>query len=880
MVGVASSILLASAAVAGAALPADRDRVDAALRPRRLVATRVVGQAPTIDGRLDEPTWDAAATATDLVQRRPDPGALATLRTEARVLYDESALFVGVRLLDPSPEKILAPYARRDDYILSDWVFVELDSRHDRRTAFSFGVNPRGVQVDGAFSNDVDFDLAWNAVWESAARISAEGWEAEYRIPLSQLAYAVEGGSGEGSVPAVFGLNVYRYNANRGEAANWSPRLPSRNGMVSHFNELELRVPARRARLEVTPYASVTHAGDTSASGGVDLRAGLGPAFTLATAVHPDFGQVEADPSEVNLTAFETLFTERRPLFTENAGLFAFDMGLPLATRGNSFAAEQAFYSRRIGRPPRLPFAGASTGEGPAGATLLGAARLTGRTSAGWSAGGLLAVSDRETAEFLDAAGRQDSLRVEPLTQYGVARVAKDFRRGASAVGAVATFAGRSRMTPDLAALLPRRAFAAGVDARHRFGRDEYQATGFLLGSQIEGTPEAIARVLHGPGHFSQRPDATHLGAGELASSASGFAGQARLARIGGEHWRWTLAGRVMSPRLELNDVGFQRNADWRVAFASLTYQHERPGPLLRRWAVGSRQVAWGWSFGGERRAAVMNLSAEADLRSYWGGSFSLDHELPALQIEALRGGPALLMPSRDTASVSLYTDTRRPSQARLELRGFREAATGSHQLVVAPTIDLRASDRLSFSLGPSLEWTSNAWQYVGSPLAAGRARHLLARLDQGTVSLTTRLDLAFSPRLSLQLYAQPFASRGDFGEYKEVIEARARDVEDRVRSIGDDMTAAGGRVCFDFSPDETACLPDPAYRVRDLRLNVVLRWEHRPGSALFVVWTQDRHGAPAVDSRLAPVRDLFGVFDAKPSNTFLVKLSYWLARQ
>lgn len=879
MVGVAGSILLAVASAGVAASSPERDRVDAALRPRGLRALRLLGPAPKIDGRLDEPAWAAAETASDLVQRRPDPGALATLRTEIRVLHDDAALFVGVRLLDPSPERIAAPYARRDDYILSDWVFVELDSRHDRRTAFSFGLNPRGVQVDGAFFDDVEYDLAWNAVWESAAQISGEGWEAEYRIPFSQLAYSVEGAGAADSALAVWGLNVYRSNPSRGEVSNWSPRLPSRAGIVSNFNDLALHVPSRRASLEATPYVAVTRARDTSTSGGVDLRAGVGSAFTLTAAVHPDFGQLEADPSEVNLTTFETAFTERRPLFVESAGLFAFDLGLPLATRGNSFATEQAFYSRRIGRPPRLPLPDPATeAEVPGSATLLGAARLTGRTSAGWSVGGLLALTGRETAEFANASGHAESLRVEPFTEYGVARVSKDFRSGASAVGAVGTFVGRSGTTPDLEALLPRRVFAAGVDARHRFRGDEYEATGFLLGSRIEATPEAIARVLHGPGHFAQRPDARHLDFDGTASSASGFAGQARLARIGGEHWRWALAGRVMSPFLELNDVGFQRNSDLRVAFGSLTYQHERPG-VLRRWTVGTKQVGWGWSFGGERRAAVLNLSASADLRNYWGGSVSLDHELPALQVEALRGGPALLLPSRDSASVSLYTDTRRQSQVRLDLRGFREPATASHQLAVAPAIDVRASDRLSFSLGPSIEWTSNAWQYVESPVAAGHAHHLLARLEQTTASLTTRVDLAFSPRLTLQLYAQPFASRGDFGQYKEVIAPRASRVAERVRSLSpDDVTGGAGNLGFDFGADGAAFVRDPSYRIRDLNVNVVLRWEHRPGSALFVVWTQDRHGAPTADSSFAPVRDLFGVSGTKPNNTVLVKLSYWLA--
>ena len=330
---------------------------------RSLVASRVRGAAPVIDGRLDDPVWDGAAVATDLVQRRPNPGALATVATEARILYDADALYFGVRLHDPAPSTIVAPFPRRDDETTSDWVFVEIDSRHDRRTAFSFGLNPRGVQVDGVFFDDSSYDVAWNGVWRGAARIDAVGWTAEFRIPFSALVYSAEGPPAEdGSLPATFGLNVYRYNPARGESSNWSPRLPAIAGIASRLNDLHLRVPPHRAAAESAPYVSL---GSSGASGGLDLRAGLGPVLALTAAIHPDFGQVEADPSEVNLTTFETQLTERRPFFVEEAGQLAFALGLPFATRGNSFAAEQAFYSRRIGRAPRLTVPGTSTTARP-----------------------------------------------------------------------------------------------------------------------------------------------------------------------------------------------------------------------------------------------------------------------------------------------------------------------------------------------------------------------------------------------------------------------------------------------------------------------------------------------------------------------------------
>jgi len=858
-------VFWASGAAAQTADPAASPEAAAALLPRRLAASRIQGRAPVIDGRLDERDWEVANIATDFVQRRPQPGALASVRTEARVLYDDDALYVGVHAFEPAPETIVAPFPRRDDETTSDWVFVEFDTRHDRRSAVSFGLNPRGVQADGAFLEDVNWDPNWNAVWEGAAHMDATGWTAEYRIPFTQLVYAATDAEGETarSAPAVFGMNVYRYSPHRGESSNWSPRLPSFAGVVSHFNELHLRVPRHRRRLEIAPFASL-RSGDAAASGaraagGVDVRAGLGSAFTLAAAVRPDFGQVEADPSEVNLTTLETLFTERRPLFIENAGFFAFNVGAPFATRGNSFASEQAFYSRRIGRATTLGLpSGTRAVAVPAAADVLGAARLTGRTANGWSVGALAALTQSETARFRDATDAPGTRALEPAAEFAVARVTKDFRQGRSAVGSILSLVRRPGMTPELASRLPARSWAAGIDARHRFGSDEYEASGFALGTSVQGEEPAITDLLTGPGHFAQRPDRGGFAGGE--TRASGFAGQARLAKVGGEHWRWSVLGHALSPRLALNDVGFQRNADWLVALGSLTYQEDRPGRRFRRWSVGSSQIGGGWSFAGERRAAVANLTASADLRNYWAGSLSLDHEWPALQAEALRGGPALLRPARDAVALSVVTDTRRVSQLAMDVRAFREVETGSHQVGVAPLLNLRPADRLFLSVGPALDWATNGWQYVGAPAPAGEPHYILARLRQTTVSLTTRVDLAFSPRLTLQLYAQPFASAGRFDRYVEVVSPRAARTADRVRPI---------------APEAFATLPDPAFHVRDLHANLVLRWEYRPGSALFVVWSQQRE-ATLAGPFTHPLGEVFGPFALRPADTVLVKLSYW----
>ncbi len=345
------------------------DGCDPALLARRsLAAARISGAPPVIDGRLDEAAWSQAPVATGFIQSRPRPAAPASLRSEARVLVDGEAIYVGLTYFDPEPARILTPLARRDDETISDWAFVEIDSRHDRRSGFSFGVNPRGVQVDGLWTGDTMYDSSWNAVWEAAAHVDARGWTAEFRIPFSQLAFSLPSKTGDNGEEMVWGINFYRNSPGRGETSNWSPRYSSVSGVVSRFNDLRLPAPERVRRLEVTPYTAARAGNDgpggdrkSSARAGADLKVGLGSSFSLTATLLPDFGQVEADPSQVNLTAFELFQTEQRPFFLEGIDVFRMNTGLAFATRETSFADESPFYSRRVGRAPR--------GDLPPGAT-------------------------------------------------------------------------------------------------------------------------------------------------------------------------------------------------------------------------------------------------------------------------------------------------------------------------------------------------------------------------------------------------------------------------------------------------------------------------------------------------------------------------------
>lgn len=868
---------------------ADSGRLAAALAPRTVAAIRILGDTPVIDGNLDDTVWAAAPVATDFVEGGPHPGVLPSVRTEFRVLFDDKAIYFGVRALDQHPSTMVAPYPRRDDETRSDWIFVEIDSRYDHRTGFGFGLNPRGVQVDATFDAFINYDYAWDGVWQGAARVDSTGWSAEYRIPFSQLAYAARPGD---SLP--FGLNVYRLAMRLGESSNWSPRLPIYADLQSHFNTISgLTAPESPERLEIVPYTAVKGS-FTPAEGnplidpqqgdgfaGADLRLRIGRGFSATAAIHPDFGQVEADPSQINLTTFETYFTEQRPFFVEGASQFAFDLSLPFATRGNSFTNEQPFYSRRIGGapqgavPPDAQYSDIATST-----TLLGAAKLSGRTTNGWSAGAMAAVTAGSEAQYIDALGGTQSAVVEPATLFDVVRLSRASHDGGSAIGLIGTGVFRPGMDSAMADQRLSRAFTLGVDGRHRFGAGDYEVSGFLAGSRIAGSENAVTGILNGPGHYFQRPDAPYLHGDKPRTAIGGLAAQARIAKIGGS-WHWAAIGHLVTPGFEINDVGFQRNADWLLAMGSFGYQRYRPGHFIRRWAAGADQIGAGWDFAGERRAALASGYVNASLRNYWSGSLSLGHEFPALATDVLRGGPALLLPASTSVSGSIASDSRKPFQLTVSGAASSEPGSGSHAWDVAPGVTWRATDRLALALTPEFNHTIYGWQYVATtPTLQGPGVHyVLGRLDQSTASLTARADFAFSSRMTLQLYAQPFLSSGHYTEFKEVVAPRASQPADRIHPFAPDeirYNAGGNDYAVDTDGDGTADIifANPDFSQSSFNLNLVWRWEYRPGSAIYLVWTQRREVAGSEGS-FNPGEDLRTLFGGPAANVVLLKVSY-----
>ena len=830
-----------------------------------------------IDGTFDEAAWGRAEVATGFTQFQPDEGAAATERTEARILYGESAIYVAMRAHDSDADGIAGQLTRRDQQSHSDMLSVIIDSYFDRRTAFQFAVNPVGVKTDVYRFDDLDEDQGWDAVWDVSTSRDASGWSAEFRIPYSQLRF-------RSAEDQTWGINFVRTIARRQEMASWAPVRQSDGGIVSMSGELRgLRGISAPSRLEVLPYslARLERAqGDeanpfysrnaTSGTAGADIKYGLTSDLTLDLTINPDFGQIEADPAQVNLTAFETFFPERRPFFVEGSSIFSF----PIALGDGDEANESLFYPRRVGRPPQ-GWANPRGGyvDTPAQTTILGAWKLSGKTADGWSIGALHAMTAQETASIAPAGGLESSDVVEPLTNYGVFRLQKDLREGRSAVGVIATGIRRDgSVAEDLE--LRREAYSGGIDIRHRFLGDAWQLTGYVLGSHVVGSPAAIAHTQRSSARYYQRPDADHITYDPTRTSLTGAAAELSVRKFAGSPWRIGAGMQTRTPGFEVNDGGFQRDADYLVGWMWGGFERSTPqGPFLR-WNVSLSSWTvrnYGWDHAG----LGGSLNGNARFRNFWNAWAGVNHEESALSDGLLRGGPLFRTEAQTNYWAGVGTDSRKKVMARVTSFGSRRPESGSWSLGVAPNLRIRPSGRATFQVGAQVRRQVNDRQWVRRIGMEDGAHYLFGEMDQTTVGITARVDYAFTPNLSVQLYGQPFVSGARYSEFKRVTDPDAPAYGDRFEQVP--TVPRGGRHLFELDGVPTS-IGDPDFNFKQFRSNAVLRWEYHPGSVLYLVWSQGRNDWVG-DGAFNFGSDLTDLFSAAADDVFMVKMSYWLSR-
>ena len=841
--------LAATLAVAVLLVPA---LADAASRLPAVGTAQAVpaGTPIVLDGEFDEPVWEEAPVISEFVQREPAEGRAPSQRTEVQVAYDAVALYVAVRAFDSEPETIVGLLTRRDQRSPSDWIKIAVDSYHDRRSAYEFAVNPVGVKLDRYYFNDSSSDDTWDAVWDVAVARDDTGWRAEFRIPFSQLRF-------HNTTGGPVGFAVAREIGRLNETSTWP--LLSRNdtGLVSQFGELHgLRMSGSPKRFEVQPYTvgqvSVQPSAavgplveriDRSGTLGVDVKYAVTPGLTLTATANPDFGQVEADPAVVNLDAFETFFQERRPFFIEGSGTFRFNMDC------NDGECTGLFYSRRVGRAPQGV---ATTAEGeysasPAAATILGAAKLTGRVGR-FSVGAISAYTQQEHATISSGLDHRQQV-VEPFSAYQVVRARREFANR-STLGFMAT--ATNRRLDQAVSFLPDAAYTAGVDYDWRV-RPDYSLSGYWAGSHVRGTTDAITRLQGNAVHQYQRVDAGHVAVDEDATALSGHAGAVSFGKIGGERTRFNAHYGYKRPGFDVNDLGFQRRADERTMSHWFQLRYNTPGRFTRSWMVNFNQWA-GWNFDGDRTFSGGNINMHWTWRNNWRTGFGLNGNMAPFRDRTTRGGPGV----RGNRNVGLwyYVDLDNRRAIVPGYNGYHEIdGQGTSRHNFNPAITWRPSSAASLQLGMRIGLNNDDAQWVRNEDRNGTTRYVFGRIEQRTVAMTARLNYTITPNLSIQTYAEPFVSAGDYSEFRELVDGRASEYEARYRTY--DYT---GNADFNY---------------RSFRTTNVLRWEYRPGSSLFVVWQQGRQDVASTgDFRFG--RDFGDLFSAPSNNVFLVKLSYW----
>jgi hypothetical protein len=830
---------------------------DSARAPVVAAATATAVRAdrpPVIDGRDDDEVWRRARPITRFRQFSPVANGDPRFATEGKVAYDDQNFYVFVRMFDPHPDSIMRLLGRRDVRVATDQIKIIIDSYHDRRTGYEFAVNPAGVKRDYAVYGDINEDGSWDGVWEAGTTVDSLGWTAEFRIPLSQLRYA-------NSPTHTFGFGIWRDIDRYKERDSWPIYSYSDARFMSQLGTVEKieGIPSPR-RVELAPYvvaknvdvpSGAAYDRDQQFSAGANLKYGLTSNLTLDATVNPDFGQVESDPSVLNLSAFETFFQEQRPFFLEGTGIYSFPLNCNIVTCNN----EGLFYSRRIGRAPQLEnrYGDATS---PTATTILGAAKLTGRLAGGLSVGVLDATTQRERGTL----GRT----IEPATNYAVVRAQQDLRNGESGIGVLLTGVNRGsdEWTDDL---LRRSAYVGAVDFRHRFAGRRFEITGSVDGSRVSGTAPAIAATQGNAVHYFQQPDEP-LHFDSTRTSLAGDAEQITFGKVGGGITRFQTSYNRMSPGFETNDLGYLQRADFQNWSNWFSLNFNNATSLYNQASINFNEWNY-WNTAGLLIERAVNTNQHVTLTN----NIQLNPSVTVSQLpgtfsdRASRGGPAVRHSPVLNGGLNITGDDRKQVIPSLYVSAGRTDYGRGGWAEINPSADLRVSSRFHRNLGVDYNHNRDDTQWFGNFAdSSGATHYTFAHLDQKTLTANLRFDFTATPNLTFQLYASPFVSKGDYSNIRELDDPRAKEFTQRYKPYG----------------DSTVLASQPAgFNVKQFRSNAVVRWEYRPGSTLFLVWTQARQGEDPFAGSESFGGDYGKLFGLHADNTFLVKMSYWFNR-
>jgi hypothetical protein len=840
---------------------------------------QVRGEPPVIDGKINDPAWEQVAWAGgDFRQVNPDKGKPASVQTRFKILYDLKNLYVAFRCYDPDPSTIARRMSRRDGFE-GDWVEINIDSYYDKRTAFSFTSSVSGVKGDEYISNNGDYwDPGWDPIWYLKTSIDQDGWVAELRIPLSQLRFADK-------PELTWGIQVQRLYFRNQERSQWQYIPPDAAGYVHLMGEMKgIHGIRPQKQVEIQPYIVARtesfekQEGNPYASGsasamdaGLDAKIGITSDITLDLTVNPDFGQVEADPSQVNLTAFELFFQERRPFFIEGNNTLNFPV--------SQFNNNTLFYSRRIGRQPQGSVDTDISGQdnvteyskAERGTTILGAAKLTGKNKKGFSWAILESVTGREYAE-IDSVGFKREQLVEPLTNYFVSRAQQDINKGNTTLGAMFTATNR-KIEDTRLQWLHDGAYSGGIDLVHHWKKRTYYVSAKGVMTQVKGSKEAIAQTQLSSERYFQRPDNHHTEFNPDRTSLTGTGGQLIIGKKSGNLVS-DLGVVWQSPELELNDIGFLSQTDNISQWFWMQYRVLKPVGITR-WQRYNINEWREHDFGMKKINEGYNVNAHFEFKNFWQSGGGVSYQVGSASNADLRGGPTLRYPGSVYYWVYTSTDRRKKFSGMINHEFTIGRKNYSRNASVYLDLVYQPANAFNISLSPSFTWNKNQLQYVATASSNGTPRYVVAAIDQTIARVTLRMTYMVTPNLSLQYYGQPFGTVGVYSNYKSVTDASASSYSERFARIPSYTVSADARA-YEVDEDNDGMadygFQSPDFNFGQFRSNMVLRWEYIPGSTFFFVWTRERNGA-FYDHR-GPEKYQFD-FTEKGHNIFLLKFTY-----
>ncbi len=828
---------------------------------------RLTTKKPKIDGKLDDPCWKTGEWAGNFTQWIPSEGAKPSQPTEIKILYDDNNIYVAIRAYDNEPERIAKKAGRRDEF-QGDVVGINFDSYHDHRTGFEFDATASGQKIDLVLTNPMVADMNWNAVWYVKIGMEDSAWVAEFEIPLSQLRYSSD-------YEQVWGMHCWRWIDRLQEESDWEPQTSKGPGMLYLFGELHgiKGLPSSR-RIEIMPYSvgklktfqkefgnPFADKGRTWLGNfGIDAKIGLSSNFTADLTINPDFGQVESDPSVMNLTAFETFYEEKRPFFLEGKNIFSFDLN-----------DATIFYSRRIGQTP-----GYSPGlkdneylDMPDNTTILSAVKVSGKTSNGLSVGILQSLTANEKAD-LSSGGKINNISVEPLTNYAIVRIQKDYNEGNTMLGGIVTSTNRFINDSHLN-FMNRNAFTGGLDFLHYLNDKEFYVDAKLIGSNISGSNKAINELQTSSARYYQRPDAYYFDS--TRSHLNGHGGKIKIGKGSKGLWRYSTEINWRSPGLDLNDIGFMQIADFIEQNNAISYFVNQPESIFRTYSIGIDQSNE-WSYRMDYLSSSGGLNIYLEFLNLWAISTSFEYQTQTLDTRILRGGSAMLIPP--SWSNNFYVRSNPSQKFFFELNS--NISLSQHQNTrfysIQPGISFMPLNTLKFSVSTNYSSNIDNLQYVDTKSVDGKDKFIFGKLDQHTLALTFRIDYNITPELSIQYYGSPFASVGKFSNFKIITDPKTADYNNRYSLLNPllndneyEVPEAGELTNYTFG--------NPDFNFSQFRSNLVLRWEYSPGSQIYIVWANEmtydvRPGYNSLNKTMNMLKDVF------PNNIFLIKFNYW----